>query len=84
MYLARRHTDMSFPEIGRFMGNKNHSTVILASRRISKMVQSDARATWLTPEGMREQNLSVLISELEEQCGIGRPAEAAQQARKAV
>ncbi len=83
MYLARRHTDMSFPEIGRFMGNKNHSTVILATRRISKLVQSNATVSWLTPEGLRSQNLTVLLCELEEQCGVGKSAEEAQPARRA-
>ncbi|MCH7632388.1 MAG: chromosomal replication initiator protein DnaA, partial [Planctomycetes bacterium] len=67
MYLARRHTDMSFPEIGRFMGNKNHSTVILACRRISKMLQENGAAQWMTPEGLKEQNLAALVTELEEQ-----------------
>jgi len=67
MYLARKHTDMSFPEIGRFMGNKNHSTVILANRRISKAIQANETASWVTPEGMREQNLAALVAELEEQ-----------------
>ena len=69
MYLARKHTDMSFPEIGRFMGNKNHSTVILASRRISKMLQANESVRWITPAGQKEQNLAVLIEELEEQFG---------------
>jgi chromosomal replication initiator protein len=73
MYLARKHTDMSFPEIGRFMGNKNHSTVILASRRISKMLQGDESVRWLTPAGQKEQNLAILVGELEEQCGITKP-----------
>ena len=73
MYLARKHTDMSFPEIGRFMGNKNHSTVILASRRISKMLQGDESVRWLTPAGQKEQNLAILVTELEEQCGISKP-----------
>ncbi|MGB2986309.1 MAG: chromosomal replication initiator protein DnaA [Phycisphaerae bacterium] len=68
MYLARKHTDMSFPEIGRFMGNKNHSTVILACRRISKMLQKDEPARWMTPVGQKEQNLAVLVEELEQQC----------------
>ncbi len=68
MYLARKHTEMSFPEIGRFLGNKNHSTVILASRRISKLLQSNATVSWLTPAGMKEQNLAVLVEELEQQC----------------
>ena len=81
MYLARRHTDMSFPEIGRFMGNKNHSTVILASRRISQMLQANAAAGWMTPEGLREQNLAVLLTELEEQFGATKTADAAPKAR---
>jgi chromosomal replication initiator protein len=67
MYLARKHTAMSFPEIGRFMGNKNHSTVILAQRRIAKTLQQNALVRWLTPDGIREQNLSSLIGDLEAQ-----------------
>lgn len=68
MYFARKHTDMSFPEIGRFMGNKNHSTVILANRRISKMLQANENVRWMTPAGQKEQNLAELIDELEQQC----------------
>jgi chromosomal replication initiator protein len=68
MYLARKHTDMSFPEIGRFLGNKNHSTVILASRRISRLLQANASVNWITPAGLKEQNLAVLVDELEQQC----------------
>ncbi len=77
MYLARKHTDMSFPEIGRFMGNKNHSTVILASRRISKMLQANESARWMTPAGQKEQNLAILMEELEEQFGVARTGEEA-------
>ena len=84
MYLARKHTDMSFPEIGRFMGNKNHSTVILASRRISKMLQEDAPARWMTPAGQREHNLAVLIEELEEQFGVADGQRAAQEVPQTV
>jgi chromosomal replication initiator protein len=68
MYLARKHTDMSFPEIGRFMGNKNHSTVILANRRISKALQANETVRWMTPAGQKEHNLPALVDELEEQC----------------
>ncbi len=73
MYLARKHTDMSFPEIGRFMGNKNHSTVILASRRIAKMLQDNVLAQWMTPAGLKEQNLAGLVADLEEQLGLSGP-----------
>lgn len=72
MYLARKHTDMSYPEIGRFMGNKNHSTVILAARRISKKLQENVDVRWLTPAGQKQQNLAIIIGEIEEQLGTGR------------
>ncbi|MFQ5492408.1 MAG: helix-turn-helix domain-containing protein, partial [Phycisphaerae bacterium] len=68
MYLARKNTDMSFPEIGRFMGNKNHSTVILACRRISKRLRENTPARWVTPAGQKERNLADLVDELEQQC----------------
>jgi len=69
MYLARKHTDMSFPEIGRFMGKKNHSTVLLAGRRISKMLQQNETVRWVTPVGQKEMNLAALVHDLEEQLG---------------
>lgn len=71
MYLARKHTEMSFPEIGRFMGNKDHSTVILASRRIRRLLESDGPARWVTPTGDRERKITELMEELEEQLERG-------------
>lgn len=41
MYLARRLTAMSFPEIGSRFGGKDHSTVISAVRKIERLVASD-------------------------------------------
>ncbi|MCC7294111.1 MAG: chromosomal replication initiator protein DnaA [Phycisphaerales bacterium] len=76
MYLARKHTKLSFPEIGKFMGNKNHSTVILASRRVSKMLQGDEEVAWCTPAGQKQMNLAVLITELEDQLGHRQPVPA--------
>jgi hypothetical protein len=67
MYLARKHTQMSFPEIGRSMGNKNHSTVILANRKIEKLLSEDARVTRQTPAGSREEPLREIIEKIEEQ-----------------
>ena len=37
MYLARKYTRSSFKEIGASFGNKDHSTVIYAVRRIEKV-----------------------------------------------
>jgi chromosomal replication initiator protein len=41
MYLARRLTSMSFPEIGSRFGGKDHSTVISAVRKIERLVTQD-------------------------------------------
>jgi chromosomal replication initiator protein len=53
MYLARKYTKMSYPEIGRVMGNKNHATVILANRKIEDLVSRNAEVKWKSPAGPR-------------------------------
>ena len=72
MFLARKHTDMSFPEIGRFMGNKDHTTVILASRRIRRTLEAEESVHWMTPSGQRERRITELMDELEGQIGKGQ------------
>jgi chromosomal replication initiator protein len=44
MYLARKLTNMSFPEIGSRFGGKDHSTVISAVRKIEKLCAEDPTA----------------------------------------
>ncbi len=41
MYLARKLTKMSFPEIGSRFGGKDHSTVISAVRKIERLTTED-------------------------------------------
>jgi chromosomal replication initiator protein len=41
MYLCRELTKLSFPEIGRHFGGKDHSTVIYACRQIEAIKQKD-------------------------------------------
>lgn len=66
MYLARKHTSMSFPEIGRFMGNKNHATVILACRKIQSLMKNqDKSITWETESGKRRMEIDSLLNKLE-------------------
>jgi len=64
MYLARKYTQLSYPQIGRFMGNKNHATVILACRRIEKMLKEDAVVRWPTPTGKRQMKLREVLEHL--------------------
>ncbi|KPK77038.1 MAG: hypothetical protein AMJ79_04595 [Phycisphaerae bacterium SM23_30] len=66
MYLARKHTSMSFPEIGRFMGNKNHATVILACRKIKHLLEDkETPVVWETPVGRREMDINLVLGKLE-------------------
>jgi chromosomal replication initiation ATPase DnaA len=44
---------MSFPEIGRAFGNKNHATVILACRKIETALKGNNEMKWRTRQGFR-------------------------------
>ncbi len=41
MYLCRKHTATSFPEIGKLFGGRDHSTVMTAVRKIEEGLQED-------------------------------------------
>ena len=41
MYLARRLTNASFPEIGKALGGKDHSTVVKGVQRVEKLLAQD-------------------------------------------
>jgi chromosomal replication initiator protein len=44
MYLAREHTDATFPALGRAFGNRNHTTVMNACQRVGQRIAGDAEA----------------------------------------
>ena len=68
MFLARRHTRMSFPEIGRFMG-KNHSSCVLACQRVEKLLADNGVIAWDTSTGRTSMPAVELLALLEEQIG---------------
>ena len=41
MFLARRHTQSAYKEIGDFFGGRNHSTVIAAEKKVEAWLDSD-------------------------------------------
>lgn len=43
MYLAKKLTQKSLPDIGRSFGGRDHATVIHAVRQIEKLIQSDTK-----------------------------------------
>jgi chromosomal replication initiation ATPase DnaA len=66
MHLARKYTKMSYPEIGRLMGGKNHATVILANRKIEDLVNRNAEVRWRNLSGNRIAKARVILNQLTE------------------
>lgn len=65
MFLARKHTRMSFPVIARQMGGKSHSTVLMAAQRVEETLQAGGMVRWRSPGGESEVRLSEVIAEIE-------------------
>ena len=65
MYLTRKHTKMSSCEVGRFMGGKNHATVLLACRRIEDLLKRNAELNWQGPTGNKIAKAKTILAELE-------------------
>ena len=57
---------MSYPEIGRHMG-KNHSSVVLAVKRMESLLAKRGQVTWRTPAGSKSMEARKLIELLSEQ-----------------
>jgi len=39
MYLLHSHTEMSYPEIGKFVGDRDHTTVMYGVKKIQELVR---------------------------------------------
>jgi chromosomal replication initiator protein len=70
MYLTRKHTNMSSSEVGRYMGNKNHATVLVACKKIEEMLQRDVEVNWEGPHGNKLGRAKAILAHLED--GIAR------------
>jgi chromosomal replication initiator protein len=66
MLLARRYTQMSFPEIGRAIG-KNHSSVVLGVQRMERLLEADGDIEWAGPRGKQKMRAAHLIDMLSDQ-----------------
>ncbi len=47
MYLARKHTSAAYSEIGRFFGDRNHSTVISADKKVQGWLRDEQENAFL-------------------------------------
>lgn len=66
MYLTRKHTKMSSSEIGRFMGNKNHATVLLACKKVEELIKQNADINWQGPAGNKIAKTRTVLTHLQE------------------
>jgi chromosomal replication initiator protein len=66
MYLARKHTKMSSSEVGRFMGNKNHATVLLACQKVEDQLRLNTELHWHGPAGNRIAKARAILASLEQ------------------
>ncbi len=64
MYLSRKYTRMSFPEIGKLLGGKNHATVILACRKVEDLVKRNADIKWIGQSGNRITKAPLALNQL--------------------
>ncbi len=66
MFLGRRKTTMSYPEIGRYMG-KNHSSVVLSVQRMERLLHDGLDVQWTAPAGPKAMPARELVELLSQQ-----------------
>ncbi len=66
MYLTRKHTTMSSSEVGRYMGNKNHATVLVACKKVDELLARDADVNWEGPNGNKVAKARTILAQLED------------------
>lgn len=64
MYLSREHTTAAFSEIGRYYGDRNHSTVIAAHRRVEQWLEGDQPLGGRGPKNMKVQEAISAVENL--------------------
>lgn len=64
MYLARQHTRAAFSEIGDYFGNRSHSTVIAATKRVAGWLDNGENAAAETAERQRMKQAAAAIENL--------------------
>ncbi len=70
MYLVRELSNLSYPEIGKMIGNKNHATVIGAYKKISKALSEDAEFSWKSNNEFFTCRAREIITSLKQTLGV--------------
>jgi len=66
MVLARQLTDLSYADVARAMGNKNHTTVLAACRKWRELVKNGTEVTWADGTTRRTMSAEALLAHLKE------------------
>ncbi len=66
MVLARQLTDLSYADVARALGNKNHTTVLAACRKWQKLVKNGTEVTWTEGTSRRTMSAEALLAHLKE------------------
>ena len=67
MFLARRHTQAAYKEIGDFFGGRNHSTVVAAEKKVDTWLRSEKELSFAG----RNWHLSDVLESIEQQLLAG-------------
>jgi chromosomal replication initiator protein len=67
MFLARRHTQAAYKEIGNFFGGRNHSTVVAAEKKVDTWLRAEKELTFAG----RNWHLSDIMESIEQQLLAG-------------
>ncbi len=57
---------MSSSEVGRYMGNKNHATVLVACNKVEEMLRCDEEINWQAPHGNKLAKARTILAQLED------------------
>jgi len=66
MVLAREMTDLSFADIARGLGSKNHTTVLAACRKLHTLAKSGGEIRWADRSDSRSMSAESLLAHLKE------------------
>jgi chromosomal replication initiator protein len=67
MFLARKHTRAAYAEIGQFFGNRQHSTVISAQKKVEEWIEKNE----VVPHGMGSIGVREALRNLELTLQVG-------------
>ena len=65
MFLSRRHTHAAYSEIGKFFGNRQHSTVINAEKKVEGWVANDEAIVLRSGDATAQELLRMIENQLQ-------------------